>query len=155
MTRSVREKVGMIMRCYDMQLLLCNELEALADSLPFGVNRQRSQHLARAVYPLVASAHEIEEELLFAPLSCFADRMPDMPSTLARLRLEHHSDLCFAEELNDMLLAFGRGDDLMTPNAVGYMLRAFFESVRRHVAFEKEILVPLLELVQPVSRSAS
>ena len=145
----------MIMRCHDALLVLCDELEALADSLPSGTDRQRCLHLARAVPPLVASSHAIEEELLFHPLSCLAGRVPDMPSTLERLRFEHHSDLCFAEELNDMLLAFGRGDELMTADAVGYMLRAFFESVRRHVAFEKEILVPLLVLVQPINRSVS
>ena len=145
----------MIMRCHDMQLLLCDELEALADSLPAGMDRQRCLHLARAVYPLVASAQEIEEALLFTPLGCFVGRVPDMPSTLERLRFEHQSDLCFAEELNDVLLAFGRGEELMTADAVGYMLRAFFESVRRHIAFEKEILVPLLALVPVVSRSAS
>jgi hypothetical protein len=145
----------MVARCHDMQLLLCDELEALADSLPSGVGRQRCLHLARAIYPLVASSHEIEEALLFDPLSSFDGSMPNMPLTLERLRYEHHFDLCFAEELNDMLLAFGRGEDLMTADAVGYMLRAFFETVRRHVAFEKEILVPLLELIDPIRQHSS
>lgn len=157
MTRCLREgrEAGMIMRCHDMQLLLCDELEALADSLPRSADRQRCLHLARTVRPLVASSHEIEEALLFDPLISLACRVPDLPSTLERLRFEHHSDLCFAEELHDVLLAFGRGKDLMTADAFGYMLRAFFEGVRRHVAFEKEILVPLLVLVHPVSRNAS
>jgi hemerythrin-like domain-containing protein len=145
----------MIMRCHDMLLLLCDELEAVADSLPSSADRQRCLHLARAVYPLVASTHQIEETLLFDPISRLAGRVPDLPKTLERLRFEHHSDLCFAEELHDGLLACGRGQDLMTADALGYMLRAFFESVRRHVAFEKEILVPLLALVRPVSRNAS
>ena len=43
----------------------------------------------------------------------------------------------------------------MTADAFGYMLRAFFEGVGRHVAFEKAILVPLLALVYPVNRSVS
>lgn len=155
MTQGANTQAHMIMRCHDMQLLLCDELEALADSISTGADCQRCLHLARAVYQLVASSQEFEEALLFEPLSSFAGRLPDMPSTLQRLRFEHHSDLCFAEELNDVLLSFGRGEDRMTADAVGYMLRAFFEGVRRHVAFEKEILVPLLVLVQPLSRNAS
>lgn len=143
----------MVTRCHDMQLLLCDELEALADSLPFGADRQRCLHLARAVYPLVASSHEIEESLLFDPLGGLVERVPDVRETLERLRFEHHADLCCAEELHDALLAYGRGDMRMTADAVGYMLRGFFQGVRRHVAFEKEILVPLLALTHPVSRN--
>ena len=145
----------MVVRCHDMQLLLCDEMEALADSLPSGANLRRRLHLACAVSALVASTHQIEEALLFGPLSRLANRVPDMPATLERLRFEHHSDLCFAEEIDEALLAFGRTEDLMTADAIGYMLRAFFEGVRRHVAFEREILVPLLSLVHPVSHNAS
>ena len=148
-------ETAIVRRCHKALLLLCDALEALADSLPYGADRQRCLHLARAVYPLVASSQKVEEALLLAPLACLAAKLPDVPATLERLRFEHHSDLCFAEELNGVLLAFGRGEDLIAPDAVGYMLRAFFESVRRHVAFEKEVLVPLLALVQPVSRSDS
>jgi len=152
--RTAREN-AMVTRCHDALLLLCDELEALADSLPSGADHQRCLHLARAVYPIVASSQKVEEALLLAPLTSLAANLPDVPTTLERLRFEHHSDLCFAEELNDVLLAFGRGENLIAPDAVGYMLRAFFESVRRHVAFEREILVPLLALVQhPVNHNA-
>jgi hypothetical protein len=34
----------------------------------------------------------------------------------------------------------------MTADAAGYMLRGFFEGVRRHVAFEREMLAPLMKL---------
>lgn len=147
---------AMVTHCHDALLLLCDELEALADTLASGADRQRCLYLARTVYPLVASSQQSEEALLLGPLSCLASDLPDVPATLERLRFEHHSDLCFAEELNDVLLAFGRGENLMASDAVGYMLRAFFQSVRRHVAFEKEILVPLLALVyHPVSHNAS
>lgn len=157
MTGRVRldRETAMVTRCHDKQLLLCDELEALADGLLSHLDHQRCMHLARAVYPLMASSHQIEEAHLFNPLSRLATRVPDVATTLERLRFEHNSDLCFAEELNDVLLACGRGEEPMTADAVGYMLRAFFESVRRHVAFEKEVLVPLLSLVRPINRNAS
>lgn len=157
MTQSLHRgrEIATITRCHDSQFLLCDELEAIADSLPSNADRQRCLHLARAICPIVASSHDVEEKLLFQALEPLANRVADLPATLERLRFEHHCDLCLAEELHDALLAFGRGEDLMTSDAVGFMLRAFFESVRRHVAFEQEILVPLLALVRPVSRNAS
>lgn len=143
-----------IARCHDALLFLCDELEDLADSLPR--DRVRCLTVASGVHKLVASSHAIEEARLFGPLALLGRRLPDLEATLARLRSEHHTDLCFAEEINDALLAFGRGEEeSMTADALGYMLRAFFECVRRHVAFEREILIPLLTLVLPVSRSVS
>lgn len=144
-----------VARCHDALLCLCDELEELADSLPR--DRVRCLTMASGVHKLVASSHAIEETNLFGPLASLRRRLPELEATLSRLRSEHHADLCFAEEISDALLAFGRGEeDFMTADALGYMLRAFFECVRRHVAFEREILVPLLALVQyPVNHNAS
>ena len=137
---------GMIMRCHESQLALCDELEAVADSLPSRVDRQRCLHLARAVCPIVSSSHDAEERLLFATLERLPNRSADLDRTLDRLRYEHFEDVCFAEELHDALLALGRGEERVSAEAVGYMLRGFFESVRRHVAFERELLLPLLKV---------
>lgn len=150
-----KREIAMVMRCHDIQLVLCEELEWLADHLPSNADRQRCLRLARAICPLVVSSHQVEEALLFNVLERLGDRVPDLPSTIERLRYEHYADLCFAEEIRDTLLAIGRDEEGVSADAAGYMLRGFFESVRRHIAFEREILVPLLELVPQVSRNVS
>ena len=126
------------------QLALCAELEEIADSLPDAADRQRCLHLARALCPLVAEAHELEERVLFGRLGELEHILPEMAASIERLRWEHFEDQCFGEEIRDALHALGRGDACISGEALGYMLRGFFEGMRRHIAFESEVLVPFL-----------
>ncbi len=126
------------------QLALCGELERVADGLPGDVDRQHCLHLARAVCRTVSDAHAVEERILFPAVEAARAERPEAAASVERLRWEHMSDLCFAEEIHDALLDLGRGEERSAPEAVGYMLRGFFEGVRRHVAFERELLAPLL-----------
>lgn len=130
------------------QLLLCDRLEAIADSLPDRVDRQACLHLARAIHPLVAGAHTMEEDLLFPALAARWGKVPGMMQTIERLKFEHFEDMGFAEELCDALMAIGQGDARLPPEALGYMLRGFFEGLRRHIAFEQDMLLPLLSLTR-------
>jgi hypothetical protein len=59
-----------------------------------------------------------------------------------RLRAEHIEDECFAGELTEALLVLGRDGSVDNPEALGFMLRGFFEAQRRHVAFEREHVLP-------------
>lgn len=133
-------------RSHDDMLHLCDELEDIADSLPLNIDRQRCLHVGRSVCRTVVEAHRLEEKLLFPALEPLCTTLKTMPATLERLRFEHYEDMCFAEELQDALLALGKGESRLSNDATGYMLRGFFESVRRHIAFERELLTPLLEM---------
>ncbi|MBX3582080.1 MAG: hemerythrin domain-containing protein [Rhizobiaceae bacterium] len=163
MTPMTEDSLSLISQSHARQMALCDDLETIADGLPGSVNRQLCLHLARAVCPTVASAHEIEERVLFPAVQALSPTLPDITSTIERLRWEHFEDMCFAEELHDALLSIGRDEQRIGADAAGYMLRGFFESVRRHVAFEREMLAPLMELSlrrnstgeQVVSRNAS
>jgi len=141
--------IALVARCHASQLALCEELEAVADSLPSNVDRQRCLHLARAIRSVLADAHNIEEAILFPSIERLQHRLIDATATLERLRFEHYEDMCFAEELRETLLCIGRGEGDLSADATGYMLRGFFESIRRHVAFERELLLPLLRPLQP------
>lgn len=126
------------------QLALCTELEDVADSLPDRVDQLRCLHLARAIGAIVIEAHELEERLLFARISGLASRHIGLAGSIERLRWEHFEDMCFGEEICEALLDIGRGTPALDKEALGYMLRGFFEGLRRHIAFEREILIPLL-----------
>jgi hypothetical protein len=67
--------------------------------------------------------------------------LEDIETTLTRLRFEHCEDECFAEELTEALHALGAGRAEINIEATGYMLRGFFEAMRRHIAFESEHLL--------------
>jgi hypothetical protein len=125
------------------QLRLCDELEQIADSLPSGVNRQKCFYAAKALGPLIRGAHHYEDTVLFPQLESRIMALPDLPKALARLKFEHFEDECFAEELTERLLELGSGRRDVNMEATGYMLRGFFEALRRHIAFERDYFASL------------
>jgi hemerythrin-like domain-containing protein len=138
----------LLMASHRRLLALCSELEDLADHLPASFDPQRCLHLARAICPILAQAHALEERALFAKLAGGSDSLPNLDLSVERLRWEHFEDICFAEDLREALLALVRSERADQAETMGYMLRGFFESVRRHVAFEAEVLLPFLSSIR-------
>lgn len=124
---------------------LCDHLEAVADQLPDRVDRQYCLHLARMIYPVVKSAHEFEENVVFPALQVRSSIEPSLQSSLERLQFEHWEDESYAIELSESLFAIASGRLNPTSEYFGYMLRGFFESMRRHIAFEVEHIGPMLQ----------
>lgn len=139
------EIIELMERARKELLALCDELEHIADALPNPATRQASMHFARSLGPALARLHRMEEDVLFPAL---ADRLgsgSEFAATIEHLKLDHYEDECFAEELQEALLEFGSGDGKLSVEALGYMLRGFFTSKRRHIAFEREVLKPLTQ----------
>lgn len=122
---------------FERQMNLCDRLEAIADSLPERLDRQQCLYVARMISPLIKQAHAAEEMLLFPRVA--AARV-DGGEVIETLRLEHIEDECFAEEVQYELLQMGEGRPVLAPETTGYMLRGFFEGVRRHIRHEVELL---------------
>lgn len=125
------------------QQSMCSRLEAIADALPMKIDRQECLMLARDIYPTVKAAHDFEENVLFPYLRRHADAEA-VKNGLERLRFEHWEDEAYAEELSDALGRIGRGDEVSDAEKISWMLRGFFDGVRRHMAFEAEHLLPML-----------
>ena len=90
--------------------------------------------------PLLITLCDDEEELLF-PLFEASAAAQQADATIGRLKSEHVYDECSAEEITEELLHIGHGHPIRNPEAFGFMLRAFFDPVRRHLAFERELLL--------------
>jgi hemerythrin-like domain-containing protein len=116
-------------------LSICDRLEGIADSLPNTLDVRVCRVAAGELVPVVTKAHRIEEEEIF-PRLVSRPRGEQIARTLDHLRTEHCEDECFAEELADALQH--AGDGRMQPETLGYMLRGFFEAMRRHIKFERE-----------------
>lgn len=127
---------------------LCARLEALADGLPDKIDRQICLHLARQIGAVVKKAHRFEEGLLFPLLRGRAIGDESLAQTLTRLQYEHFEDEAYADELAEALTGFVTGSGRPNAETLGYMLRGFFEAMRRHLAFEREHLLPLLRTPQ-------
>lgn len=129
---------------YRTILSLCDRLEGIADALPDAADRQECLVLARTLGPQFARAQQFEEAEIYPVLAHAPLLRIEAGATLERLRIEHQMDLFYAEEIQDMLRAYGEGTPCLSPDAAGFMLRGFFESVRRHVGFEQSLLRPAL-----------
>ncbi|MDA4844619.1 hemerythrin domain-containing protein [Hoeflea poritis] len=126
------------------QLALCDMLEQIADSIPGQINRQTCSRLADKLLPLIRDIHSYEEETLYPRAMKSLGGAPELETTITRLKFEHCEDECFAEELADALHELATANAPKNPEATGYMLRGFFEALRRHIAFEHEHLVRML-----------
>ncbi len=130
------------------QINLCCQLEEIADGLPDNIDTQNCLHIARSIYPTVRRAHEFEETELFPLLKHRFAMDTDLLEALNRLHFEHWEDESYAEELSDGLMNFVAHRQTANPEALAYMLRGFFDGVRRHIAFEREHLCPLVRTME-------
>ena len=130
-------------RAHERKLGICDALEAIADDLPSSIDRFRCLEVASSLVPLLRECHRYEEEIVY-PAFEIGGPTRGAASTVKRLRAEHVEDECAAQDLSEALLAIGHGEAVSNPEALGFMLRAFFEGVRRHVAFEQEHVLPLM-----------
>jgi len=129
---------------HSKQQTLCARLEAVADGLPRKIDRQECLMLARDIYPAVKEAHNFEENELFPRLQLYAGTKALLEG-LERLRFEHWEDEAYAEEISDTLGQIGRGGPVTDAEKISWMLRGFFDGIRRHIAFETEHLLPILK----------
>lgn len=127
-------------RGHEEMLRLCASLEAIADTLPARLDQLNCLAVAESIVPLLRACHRFEEDNIF-PLYLNREGRADI---VARLWREHVEDDGAAEELAEVLRAAGGGRVVENCEALGYMLRAFFGSVRRHIAFERDHVLPAI-----------
>ncbi len=125
------------------QLALCDALESVADSLPSSIDRQTCLQLARAIKPLMARAHDIEEKQLFPEIRRQSQFHVSSDTVLEAFLQDHASDLYYSDEVSEALMALGRGQPSPSLEATGYLLRGFFDGLRRHIAYEGRLVALL------------
>jgi hemerythrin-like domain-containing protein len=134
------------------QLELCQQLEAIADDLPKTIDHQNLLIVARKILPTIKEAHRFEERRIFPHIQVEAEDKEALTQSLERLKFEHWEDESFAEELSHGLINFVSECEEPSSITLAYMLRGFFEGVRRHIAFEVEHILPLLRRQEAPAR---
>ncbi|PDT43993.1 hypothetical protein CO661_31830 [Sinorhizobium fredii] len=132
------DRLALLAGSHEDQLSLCDRLEAIANSLPHGVDRSICAHAGKMLGPHLRNLHEREEAAVFAWTEEKLGDDPSVLTTLGLLKYEHCEDECFAEELAEVLGRLATADATVNPEAAGYMLRGFFTNLRRHVRFEQQ-----------------
>jgi len=130
---------------HQLLLDLCRQLEELADRLPDQFDIQECLAIAWKLYPVVREAHRFEEETLFPILASRLDTEQSINENLERLKFEHWEDESTAEDISVFLRQMVSDPSGANAEKIAYMLRGFFGGLRRHIAFEKVHLLPLLD----------
>lgn len=144
--RGEQSLVSLLRADYAALLALADHLEVIADGLPDRIDRQDCLLMSRAIGPMLTRIQHFEETEIHPALLAWPALQSEIIDTIGRLKLEHQVDACYAEDVQDMLHGLGEGRPSLSPDAAGFMLRGFFESLRRHVAFEQQLILPLLDL---------
>lgn len=138
-----RSPLDLIEHEHLVQAQLCDSLERIADDLPDNVDRRLCMKVIDSLQFEMPLHHRDEELGLFPLIERRALPDDNIHDILARLALEHATDESFASELLESLEGLREGRKLKNPDMVGYMLRSFFESYRRHIHWENAIVLPL------------
>lgn len=128
---------------------LCNRLELIADLLPDQADPTLCKFTSDGMVKTLSDAQAFEEKELFPALEAIGLLKADMAKIIEQLRDEHYEDLCFAEEVSENLRAIIDGHPTQSANATGYMLRGFFEKLRRHMAYERHLTAALRQKKAP------
>jgi hemerythrin-like domain-containing protein len=126
------------------QAKLCEKLEEVADRLPDDADKQDCLQLAQALVPLVKRAHDYEEKTVFPWLILAGGADDSLRGSIERLRFEHIGDEEFSTDLSQALRSYVTDPANCNTESLAWMLRGFFEGMRRHIAFEREHILPLL-----------
>lgn len=125
-------------------LAACDRLESICDSLPRGYSRVACLEMADwldETFPILVRR---EEESLAGVIARIAtDQGPDYAASELSHR-DHRADMAYANELAEALGEFARTESAAA-DTIGYMMRSFFESVRRHVTYEGALVAQASE----------
>lgn len=131
---------------------LCSELEAIADRLPLLPHEGEVKSLSAALRAGVP-AHCRHEESAFR---MYMARTSNPPRALVvaveRLASEHSDNEPLGHELADMLEAVVGGRSPTNLEALGYLIRLYFQTMRRHLMWEEFVINSLMD--DPRSQSA-
>lgn len=131
------------------QIGLCMTLELIADALPNTIDPALCKAAAGTIHRVMTRVvHDEQDALATELVGQGRRRIFDVTATVERMLRENAEDLSYAEELQEALAALGNGHHTVSADALGYMLRGFFESRRRRIALEREILSALVVPIQ-------
>lgn len=146
----VRDPI-VVLECEHAALLaLCDVLEQIADALPSRVNRVQARRAATQLSVGLPAHMRFEEDDLFPLLRARAYLGSPISSILLLLEQEHEADEGYALEIAEELEILADAGEPRNAEMLGYMLRGFFVSQRRHIQWENVVLLPAArEILRP------
>ncbi|MGV4796997.1 hypothetical protein [Rhizobium sp. F40D2] len=144
MTKTVSDALAELEACYGQLFAWCDRLEEIADCLPHRVDERLCETIISGLVPLLRTTHRLEEQVISSRLDLIMSG-DELAEATGRRRTGRQYDADAAQEVVDTLLDLNTERCYLSWDAIGYLLRSFFISIRRHVKAEGEILGQILK----------
>lgn len=141
------DPIGLIAEEHALQRELCDLLEAIADGLPHRFDTGLAVIAVSILEGSVPRHMRLEEEALFPVLRNRVALEDPLHAALACLEEEHERDGASLVELTDGLKTAAQQGSVQNADMLGYMLRGYFDSQRRHIAWEDRVVLPVARQV--------
>lgn len=125
-------------------LELCALLEDVADSLPHEFSPTQAATARRALLSYLPAHIDMAEGILFPLIRKRLPHGDPLNNVLEQLDQEHAHSRGSLIELIEVLAPTAAERPPDNAEAFAYLLRCFFEAQRRHIAWEREVLLPPL-----------
>lgn len=137
------DPLAVIERQHGLQEGLCDLLEKIADGLPHEVDRDEIAAAVTCLSDELPLLLRNENDALFPLLAARTQPEDTVGPVFDKLTHEHATDLSFAGDVAEALREIERGAPIGNAEMLGFMLRSFFESYRRHLFWERTVILPL------------
>ncbi|MBX4863206.1 hypothetical protein HJA86_25215 [Rhizobium bangladeshense] len=139
MKNPIPDGFGELESCYEQLMSWCDVLQAIADFLPCHIDESLCRRLSRGLIPLLLTTHRLEEHLVSSALGLIME-VEELSDATERRQAGRLFDHDAAQHLVFTLDTLSEGRCRLSWEAVGYQLRSFFCSMRRHIKSEREIV---------------
>jgi len=127
--------LSVVIRGRSEELVICDELELIADQLAGKVDGKLCSSALRRL-SVDFLLHQKDEEVLYEILRERDINDHFLAQCIKQALMEHHQFEDYVPELVEPLGEIGSGKPLANPEASGYAFRCLFDGVRRHIAWE-------------------
>lgn len=131
----------------ERELKLCAILEAIADELPSPLDRALAGPAVPGLRMVVPRHEVIVRQILFPHLrASWPAGAADLDAMIERFSRANAMDILLAHDCADLLEAsMAAGGRVENADMLAYILRGVFEGRRRHIEWEKAVLIPLAQ----------
>jgi hemerythrin-like domain-containing protein len=125
----------------------CAALETVADKLPDEADLELAQSAAEVLLRNQPGHHEDEFAGLFPLLRRNVGREHTLSRILDQLEVHRTQDIDILTEIAEVLQIDISNKRPHNPGMLGYMLRSYFTNERRHIAWERQFILPAARIL--------
>ena len=125
----------------------CAAFERVADGLPDEADFDLARSAADMLLHRLPGHYDDETAVLFPCLSARVGTGHLITSVLEELSKQRQQDADMLNEITDVLHSEVKGKRARNPAMLGYMLRNYFNSERRQIAWERKIVLPAARML--------